>query len=154
MSFNFVVLLPFIAAMFYGLGYVLLEKVMGVNINPATFLTINTFSGLIIIAGLIVFGGQRIELLPATHNASVIVMLFVAAVAPSLGWVFTVYSIRHSSALYTALAETSYPLFTVAFGFFIFGIKRLDLITFGGGLLVLIGAAIMIYGQSAGQSNE
>ena len=87
MSFNFVVLLPFIAAMFYGLGYVLLEKVMGVNINPA-------------------------------------------------------------------LAETSYPLFTVAFGFFIFGIKKLDLITFGGGLLVLIGAAIMIYGQSAGQSNE
>ncbi|MGH1456574.1 MAG: EamA family transporter [Alphaproteobacteria bacterium] len=154
MSTIVLVSLPFIAAMFYGLAYVLLEKVMGTSVNPATFLAINTVSGIFIIALLVLFNGQKIELLPSTYTLPILTMVIVAAAAPSLGWLFTIYSIKHSSALYTALAETSYPLFTMAFGFLIFGIKKLDIITCSGGLLVLTGAAIMIYGQGLNAQDE
>ena len=146
---SFFIILPFIASMLYGLGYVLLEKVVGVHVNPATFLLLNTIAGALTIIPLVLWKGEAIELSAIVTHWSVFLMVVVAAFAPSLGWLATIYAIKNSSALYTALAETSYPLFTMAFGFLLFGIKQLNLVTFAGGMLVLVGAAIMIYGQAA-----
>lgn len=148
MHTTFFLVLPFVASMMYGLSYVLLEKVVGVHVNPASFMVVNTLVGLIFLCLLIFVKGENIDFSAVAGQGSVWLMILVAAATPSLGWLATIYAIKNTSALYTALAETSYPLFTLAFGFMLFGIKQLNMVTLCGGIVVLCGAVLMIYGQN------
>lgn len=150
----FIMLFPFIAAMFYGLGYILIEKIVGIHMNTATFLTLNTITCIPLIVFLVVAKNEPIEFSGLMTHWRIVVMIMVAALAPSLGWLFTIHAIKNSSALYTAFAETSYPVFTIAFGFLIFGMRQMDFTTFIGGLLIMMGAIVMIYGQSTAQNHE
>lgn len=154
MSLNLVLLLPFVSALMYGMGYVFLERVLGLHVNPATFLFINTLSGLAVIVCLMVFDGQALDFKGVTSALPVFLMVLAAASAPSLGWVMTIYSIKHISAIYTALAETSYPLFTLAFGFLFFGLREWNMLTLAGGAMILAGAAVMVYGQHRMAADE
>ncbi len=154
MNSTLIVIFPFIAAMFYGLGYVLIEKVMGIHMNAATFLTLNTLAYIPLIGVLVVFRNEPLDFSTLMTNWPVFLMIMVAAAAPSLGWLFTIYAIKNTSALYTAFAETSYPVFTIAFGFLIFGIRQWDMTTLMGGALIMAGAAIMIFGQSMAEPHE
>lgn len=149
MSSLFFIILPFVASLMYGLCYVVLEKTLGIAVNPVTFLVLNLFCNLSVIIALMVFKGEVVDFSQVTSNAGLALMVFVAAAAPTLGWVMTIYSIKNMSALYTALAETSYPIFTLAFGLLFFGIKTPNITTFVGGFMILAGAAIMIYGKNS-----
>ena len=149
MSSSIFVLLPFVASMCYGLSYIIMEKTLGVHMNPATFMTLNLVCNILVILALVFVKQENIDFSQVTASFSVALMVCIAAAAPTLGWVITIYSIKNMSALYTALAETSYPLFTLAFGLLIFGIKTPSLTTIGGGLLILAGAALMIYGKNS-----
>ena len=146
--------LPFIAALLYGLGYVMIERVVGVNINATSFLIVSTVAQAIVILGLLLWKNEAIDFSGTIPNWQVFLFVIVAGLAPCIGWAVTIYSIKHISALYTALAETSYPLFTLAFGFIFFGIRQFNITTFLGGAMILAGAAIMIYGQSSEPTNE
>ena len=154
MPIAFIVIFPFIAAMCYGLGYVLIEKVVGVHINTATFFAINTAVCIPVLLAVMCWKNQSLDFSPVFANWPVLLLVLAAALAPCLGWVFSIFAIRHTSALFTAFAETSYPIFTMAFGFLIFGTRHLNLMTFLGGLLVLLGAVIMIYGQNSAVGDE
>ncbi len=146
--------LPFMAALLYGLGYVMIERVVGININATSFLIVSTVAQAFVILGLFIWKNEDIDLSGLMPNWQVLLIVIIAGLAPCIGWAITIYSIKHISALYTALAETSYPLFTLAFGFLLFGIRQFNMTTFLGGALILAGAAIMIYGQSSEQQNE
>ncbi len=148
MHMTFFLLLPFVASMMYGLGYVLLEKVAGVHINPASFMVLNMVTGLVFVLPLVFVKGEGINFSGIMESWPVFAMVMVASIAPTIGWIASIYAIKNVSALYTALAETSYPLFTMAFGFLLFGIKHLNFMTFCGGALVLVGAMVMVYGQN------
>lgn len=151
---HIILALPFIAAMCYGLGYVLIEKALGVHINMASFLILGVITSIITYIPFALAIGQPIEFSGMMKTTGIFVLVLTAAGITGLGGIATFYAIRHTSALYTALAETSYPLFTMAFGFLLFGIKQLNFITFMGGLMVLAGAIIMIYGQKSAANDE
>lgn len=148
MTSSIFVLLPFVASMCYGLSYIILEKTLGIHINPATFMTLNLVCNILVILALVFLKHESVDFSQVVQSGWVILMVVVAAAAPTLGWVITIYSIKNMSALYTALAETSYPLFTLAFGLLLFGIKTPNVTTLAGGFLILAGAAIMIYGKN------
>ncbi|MCB1783772.1 MAG: EamA family transporter [Alphaproteobacteria bacterium] len=154
MIFNILVLMPFFASAFYGLSYVFMERTLGVHLNPTTFLFFNTLAEVIAIMLLIHVQGEHLDIRSATSSWPIFLMVIAAATLPIGGWVLTIYSIRHLSALYTALAETSYPLFTLAFGFLIFGIRQFNMTTFLGGALILVGAGIMVYGKNQAEGHE
>lgn len=148
MTPSFYVLLPFVASMCYGLSYIIMEKTLGIHVNPATFMILNLLCNIAVILLLVFWKQESIDFSQIAGNGWIILMVFIATAAPTLGWVITIYSIKNMSALYTALAETSYPLFTLAFGLLLFGIKTPNLTTLAGGFLILAGAAIMIYGKN------
>lgn len=148
MSTLFFILLPFMASVLYGLCYVFLEKTLGLYINPVTFMVANLLCNAVVILSLIYWKQESVDFSQVAGHGMLMLVVFIAAAAPTLGWVMTIYSIKNTSALYTALAETSYPLFTLAFGLLIFGIKTPNFTTLAGGFLILVGAAIMIYGKN------
>lgn len=154
MTLNLLVLMPFFASAFYGLSYVFMEKTLGIYLNPTTFLFFNTLAEVIAIALLIYVQGEDLDLRTATASWPIFLMVIAAATLPIGGWLLTIYSIRYLSALYTALAETSYPLFTLAFGFMLFGMRQFNLTTMCGGALILVGAGVMIYGKNMSESHE
>lgn len=149
MTSSIFVFLPFVASMCYGLSYILLEKTLGIHINPASFMVLSLMCNIVAILALVFWKGESMDFSQVMQSGWVVSMVFIAAVAPTLGWVITIYSIKNMSALYTALAETSYPLFTLAFGLLLFGIKTPNITTLAGGFLILAGAAIMIYGKNS-----
>lgn len=148
MTYNFLLVLPFVASAMYGLCYIVLEKIVGIHISPPTFLCINAVANLFAILYLVYGHGDKIDFKPALQSWPVLTMAVVAAGAPVIGWVFTIYSIKNTSALYTAFAETSYPFFTLVFGFLIFGMRQMNFTTFCGGLLIFAGAVVMVYGKN------
>ncbi len=143
----FFLVLPFLSAMCYALGYVLIEKSVGPAISPASFMIINTLAGIVFISGLIVFKGEPVDFSGLRAGWPMFFTIIVAAAAPSFGWVLSVYAIKNVSALYTALGEASYPLFTIAFVFLFFGVKHMNFATLAGGALIMAGAFVMIWGQ-------
>lgn len=148
MNIYFLVL-PFIAAMCYALGYVLVERSVGPSISPASYMVVNTLAGIVFILALIFIKGEQLDFSGMTQGWPMFLTILIAAAAPSFGWVLSVYAIKNVSAIYTALGEASYPLFTLAFGFLLFGIKTVNLTTLIGGGLIMAGAFVMILGQQS-----
>ncbi len=143
----FFLTLPFIAAMCYALGYVLVERSVGPSISPASYMVINTLAGVVFILALVLVKGEPLNFSGLSQGWPMFFTILIAAAAPSFGWVLSVYAIKNVSAIYTALGEASYPLFTLAFGFLLFGIKTVNLTTLMGGVLIMAGAVVMILGQ-------
>lgn len=155
MPTSMLVLLPFVAAMCYGIGYVLIERVVGIHINTATFYAINTVICILVLLWFVFWQGESVDFKTfSSATAQTWLLIIMAAAIPCLGWVFTIYAIRHTSAVFTAFAETSYPIFTMAFGFLLFGIRQVNPATIIGGVIIFMGAVIMVYGQNIGQSDE
>lgn len=140
-------IMPFFASMLFGICYVLIERTIGIHINPVTFLLINAIALLACVAGLVVFKGEVISFKGMFSSTPILLMTLIAISTAVVGWVLSVYAIKNVSAVYTAFSETSYPLFTLAFGFLLFGMRSYSLSTICGGLLILVGAVIMITGH-------
>lgn len=82
------------------------------------------------------------------ESKSALAIVLTAVIAPTLGWVFTMFAIKTTSATYASFAEISYPLFTLIFLFAFFGLRTIDWTIILGGALIMLGSFIMIYGQS------
>lgn len=144
---TYFLILPFVAAMCYALGYVLVERSVGPSISPASFMVVNTLAGIVFILALVFIKGEPLDFSGMAQGWPMFFTILIAAAAPSFGWVLSIYAIKNVSAIYTALGEASYPLFTLAFGFLLFGIKTINLTTLLGGGLIMAGAVVMIVGQ-------
>lgn len=132
--------------MFYGLSFAFAEKVFKI-INVSTFLF---WSGFLTFASCFLVAKLNNESLVFDMGGSWSNLWFVviATVVPSVGWLFTLYAIKNTSASYTAFAEISYPLFTILFLFLFFGLRAIDWTIILGGGLIMVGSLIMVYGQT------
>jgi len=137
---------PLFAAMFYGLAFAFTEKALKL-VNISTYLMLSGATGLAVAAAFVLFKGQSVSF-EFTNNSKSLAIVATAILAPSLGWLFTAFAIKSTSASYAAFAEISYPLFTVLFLFLFFGMRTLDWTLLVGGLLIMSGSFLMIYGQS------
>ena len=137
---------PIFAAIFYGLAFAFTEKALKLT-TISTYLAMNAVVTIIVAACLIKAKGEGLsfEFLNNKPTASIVL---TAVIAPSFGWLFTMFAIKTTSASYAAFAEISYPLFTVLFLFIFFGMRTIDWTTIIGGLLIMAGSFLMIWGKA------
>ncbi len=138
---------PIMAAMFYGLAFAFTEKAMQM-INVVTYMIVGSVVTIIMALGLTLVKDEPVKW-DFLNNKEAFIPVIVAVIAPALGWFFTIYAIKNTSAVYAAFSEISYPLFTLLFLFLFFGIRHFDWTILAGGSLVMIGSFILVYGQSA-----
>lgn len=136
---------PFIAALFYGLGYVLLERTLH-HFTIVSFLLMNGMMGIIVALSLWILKRDTF-LTGVPFDKNMLAFFVLAGLVPSLGWLFTIYSVKSTSAVYAAMGEISYPLFTLLFAFLLFGVRSWSLTTLLGGGIIMIGSFILVYGQ-------
>lgn len=142
---------PIMAAALYGLGFALIDKATQ-TINVTTYIFISASSGLLTAFLLWFFRYEPINFSFLSEKWQTLFIIAGAAIAPSLGWILTIYAVKNISPAYAAFAEISYPLFTLLFLFLLFGVKHFGWsILFGGGLIML-GSFIMVYGQALGKA--
>ncbi|MGH1398050.1 MAG: EamA family transporter [Alphaproteobacteria bacterium] len=137
---------PIFAAMFYGLAFAFTEKALKLT-NVSTYLAISIVSGALIMLAFIKLKGEPLNF-DFVKNKSTLAIVLTSVIAPSLGWIFTTFAIKTTSASYAAFAEISYPLFTVLFLFTFFGLRAIDWTTIAGGLLIMTGSFLMIWGKT------
>lgn len=140
------VFFPVIAAVLYGMSFALIERAMH-SINVATYMFWGSVVGLVTVAGLWMFKGEKVSLTFTAQDSWSVPIVFGAVVAPAVGWVLSIYAIKNISPAYAAFAEISYPLFTILFLFLFFGVKNFDWHIVLGGLMVLIGSFVLVLGQ-------
>ena len=132
--------------MFYGLAFAFTEKALKL-VDISTYLILGALAGVAMASSLVVLRGQPLsfDFINSTKSLAIVA---VAVLAPSLGWLFTMFAIKTTSASYAAFAEISYPLFTVLFLALFFGLRSLDWTILLGGILIMSGSFLMIWGQS------
>jgi len=139
---------PIFAAMFYGLAFAFTEKALKLT-NISTYMALSALAGVIVMGAFIKIKGEALSFDFLADKTSLAIVL-TAVVAPTLGWVFTMFAIKTTSASYASFAEISYPLFTLAFLFIFFGLRTIDWTVLLGGALIMVGSFIMVYGQTKG----
>ncbi len=140
---------PLFSAIGYGLLYVFLHRAYeGVNVITYFFWggVMQVAVALLVWFALkdqkIVFNLTQIETQP--------LLFFIGALTvASVAWLLALYGIKNTSPIYTAFVEVSFPLFTVLFMFLIGGLRQIDLTTIAGGVLIIIGAFILMLAQQA-----
>lgn len=137
---------PIFAAMFYGLAFAFTEKALKLT-NISTYMALSAIAGMLVMFGFIKLKGEPLSF-TFLESKSALAIVLTAVIAPTLGWVFTMFAIKTTSATYASFAEISYPLFTLIFLFAFFGLRTIDWTIILGGALIMLGSFIMIYGQS------
>ncbi len=138
---------PLIAACFYGLAYVFYERVF-TGVNMTTFYFCGAMTGLVTTLCYGLWNHQPVSFAFAKETPSLLIMLALGVMSSYLGWLLTTHGIKGTSAVYAAMGEISYPLFTVLFAFLLFGARNWSLSTLLGGALIMIGSFILVYGQT------
>lgn len=139
-------ILPFIAAALYALDYVLIKSLTD-KINMTTYYIVSLIICLFLALGHGVITKERISLDVFKSEPVLLYLIIIAAIAGSIAWVMTTYTIKNISAHYAAFGEVSYPVFTLIFTYLLLGVRQFDLTSVIGGLLVVAGSSIMIYGR-------
>jgi len=137
---------PIFAAAFYGLAFAFTEKALKLT-TIGTYMALSAITGVIVMAAFIKLKGEPISF-AFLESKSAAAIVLTAVIAPTLGWVFTMFAIKTTSATYASFAEISYPLFTLLFLFAFFGLRAIDWTVLLGGGLIMLGSFIMVYGQS------
>lgn len=137
--------LPIGAAMFYGMGFALMDRALQAT-NVVTYMFMGAIISLPLVGALVVFKREKIsfDFITSWENIALVV---AAVLAPALGWFLTAYTIKNIGGAYAAFAEVSYPLFTILFLFLFFGIKQFDWHLLVGGVMVILGSFILVFGQ-------
>jgi drug/metabolite transporter (DMT)-like permease len=140
------VFFPIIAAMCYGMAFAFMEKALKIT-NISTYMCLSALAGICVMFTVIKIKGEPLSFDFLTDKVNIAIVL-TAVFAPTLGWLFTMFAIKTTSASYAAFAEISYPLFTLVFLFVFFGLRSVDWTVLMGGALIMLGSFIMIYGQT------
>jgi len=130
------------AAILWGLSY---------TINQATLQYFDTtellfFEALvvfIILAGYFIFKGNLGSFTSKLGNPKMFALIMGSALIYIVASYFILKSITASNASLAAIIESSYPIFTVLFGFIFFGQLQLNLMSGIGFILILSGIIIV-----------
>lgn len=139
------VFLPFLSAALYGLGYVLLDKLLK-NIPILAFMVVSSC-----IMTVAIGATAFLKLSPENFsfvNDKKILLIFLATIVINIAaWITTLLALQNTSATYVAFAEISYPLFTILFLFLLFGEKQFSWQSLVGGALILAGSVLLVSAQ-------
>ncbi len=132
------------ASLFWGMGYVLSEKLLKDGLTPAFLMFIGTLVSLPI---YFIITQMTQELRPGidylTANKTKFALLIMTALLTVGGNFFILMSISGKNATLASLIEITYPVFTFIFAWMILKDVQLTLGTAIGGLLILSGIAVV-----------
>lgn len=137
--------LPFLSAALYGLGYILIDRMLK-NVPVLSYMLVNSllFSSILLLVGL----ARRSDLSFTFLFDRKMLFLFIATLTVNaVAWVITLISLKNNNAVYTAFAEISYPLFTLLFLYLIFGVHQWNWQSAAGSALIFAGSAVLIMAQ-------
>jgi drug/metabolite transporter (DMT)-like permease len=151
---NIYLFLPMIAAVCYGLGYNFIAHILKSNISLPTYQVVYAlvmlFCALFIATPLT---GEKLNLMPLA-DPKVLLQLVGLCLLFWCAVVVTFLAIKHVSPTYAALAEISYPLFTILFAWLIYRDTFLTWQTGIGGALILVGSIVIVAGQAKQMSTS
>jgi drug/metabolite transporter (DMT)-like permease len=135
--------LPFMSAALYGLGYILIEKMLK-GVPVLAYMVVNSLLFSIILVTIYLFRREQTSFEFLSDKKALALFLLTLAVNAT-AWVITLLSLKNNNATYTAFAEISYPLFTVLFLFIVFGVAQEwtwqsvlgSVLIFGGSVLLV-----------------
>lgn len=137
--------LPFASAALYGLGYILMERMLK-TVPILAYMTINSLLFTAILVTLF-FLNRNETTLSFLSDKKVLLLFLITLAVNATAWVMTLLSLKNNSATYTAFAEISYPLFVVLFLFLIFGIRQWNWMTLLGGAIIFAGSLLIVAAQ-------
>ncbi len=138
--------LPFISAALYGLGYILIEKMLK-GVPVLAYMVVNSLLFSAILVTIYLFRREQTSFEFLGDKKTLALFLITLAVN-AVAWVITLVSLKNNNATYTAFAEISYPLFTVLFLFVFFGIAHhWTWQSVIGSLLIFSGSVFLVWSQ-------
>jgi drug/metabolite transporter (DMT)-like permease len=142
------IFLPFLGAGLIGLTYTINEKTFS-SVGLSTYILTYCIIGATAMLLLHFFTPFKIDFSPLKERATASLVL-VAISASLLAWMCTVFTIKNISANYTAIAEISYPLFTILFGYLIYS-RKIDWSMALGAALIFTGSLVLVVGKLNGR---
>lgn len=137
------------AALFWGLAYALLGKVMHSGISSAaalTFIGVCTLSTYLMV---LLRGGTLQASVDILSQNKIIIACLLAVAACLISGQFLVYkAIALKDAPHVAILEISYPVFTCLFTWLLFRNLELSWHIIAGGLLIFMGSALVLFKSS------
>jgi drug/metabolite transporter (DMT)-like permease len=141
------IFLPFFGACLVGVNYALNEKAFG-SINLPTYVFVYCLAGAALMLLLHFITPLKLDFSSLSQKTAAR-LIAISIPASFAAWMITVFTIKNISADYTAIAEISYPLFTVLFGYLLFS-RKIDWSMAAGAALIITGSFILISGKLKG----
>lgn len=135
------------AALCWGFSYAASGPLLQRGVNPVIFLMGYSFFSFI--GSLIIFlssGMMRNGIGLQDINRSDICWFLFSVAGSALGAYLTYAAMGAKNPTLVSLIEISYPIFVVLFAWLFFGEMQLTTVTLVGGVLVLVGIAVIILG--------
>lgn len=137
------------AAVSWGVGYALVEKVLKAGISPFVLLSLTGITHFIAFSLIFYFssssGKNQVELL---KTPSVLVPVIICCLFYLLGNAFVFTSIGIKNASLSSLIEIAYPFFVVLFSWLFFREVHVNFYTIVGGLLIFSGVSLIFLKSS------
>ena len=132
------------ASLFWGLNYVLAERIFSYKISPLTLVGIEMFIGGAAFLAISAFHRLGSELTAISADRTLVLLLIAALISTVTGNLLIATSIQSKNATLAGLIEISYPLFIAAFSYLLFGINYISIGVACGGALIF-GGVVVIY---------
>jgi drug/metabolite transporter (DMT)-like permease len=132
---------PFISAALYGLGYVLLERML--SKVPLMLYTFCSSVFFVIIFGLATYMRKEMSF-SFLSEPKIAGMFALTILINSVAWITTLLALKNTGAAYVAFAEISYPLFTLLFLYLLFGIQQWNWQSALGSILIFAGSLVLV----------
>lgn len=139
------IFLPFFNAILYGLYYVLLERNVQ-KLSMPTLWLIGAFNYFVLVAVTTGFKIAEVDFSPLLDKKTLVLIVAAQFVSMSISVVMYL-ALRYTSATYLAFGELAYPLFVPLFAWLLFNTKELGWTTAFGGLLIIAGSFVIVYGK-------
>jgi drug/metabolite transporter (DMT)-like permease len=138
------------AAIIWGINYAVSGRLLSRGLSAWTLFLLDAIVGVFVVGGLVLAFGRGKEMLAELQNLhGEYHWLAIAALASTSAGVFIFLAIGGKNATVASLIEISYPFFVALFAWLLFREAELNLATLIGGVLILLGVAIVFYANNA-----
>lgn len=132
------------SALCWGLAYTLVDKILRAGVHPFLFLGVSSLAQALIFAVLFVRMGEGARLPAQLLQASSLAPWFVLGIAAYVAGNWLIFAAIHEkNAAMANLVEISYPLFTLAFSYWIWREVAVNGWALAGGCMILCGVGLI-----------
>lgn len=146
-------LLPFFGAILVGVSYAVLEESLK-HISIATWYLVGGLASLIMAFFVLpTFLDSKVNVKPL-FDVNILMLVIVAVITIRFADLTILLALKNMPATVVALAEVSYVIFVPIMAYLIFGKNQINPYTLIGGSIILMGLAVLLFGQMKMDQNS